>query len=140
MNNYEELAEVIFEELKNNTQVSLDEMLSEFSKGEIGVLGYLAFDENNVPSGTLSKKLSVTTPRIARILNSLENKGYIKRDNDNNDKRKSLVTITPKGSKFAQDVKNKLLNKIISVIKEVDYNDMKEYIRINKKIKNILNK
>ena len=137
---YEQLAETIFEELKSNTQTSLDEMLSDFNKGEIGVLSYLAFDENKVTSGVLSEKLNVTTPRMASILNSLENKGYIKRNSDINDKRKALITITTKGNKFAQSVKNKLLNKIILVIKQIDYEDVKEYIRINTMIKNILNK
>lgn len=138
--NYEEIAEEIFIELKNNTQTSLEEMLGDFNKGEIGVLGYLAFDEDRVTSGMLSEKLNVTTPRIASILNSLENKGYIMRYSDSNDKRKSLVTITSKGMQLAKSVKSDLLDKIISVIKEINYDDVKEYIRINKEIKNILNK
>lgn len=140
MNDYEQFAEMIFNELRNNTQISLDEMLSNFNKGEIGVLSYLAFDENKVTSGTLSEKLNVTTPRIASILNSLENKGYIKRICDETDRRKSLVTITQKGNELAQNVKNKLLKKIILVIKEVDQKDVREYIRISTKIKDILNK
>lgn len=140
MNDYEQFAEMIFNELRNNTQISLDEMLSNFNKGEIGVLSYLAFDENKVTSGTLSEKLNVTTPRMASILNSLENKGYIKRFCDETDRRKSLVTITQKGNELAQNVKNKLLKKIILVIKEVDQKDVREYIRISTKIKDILNK
>lgn len=140
MNDYEQFAEIIFNKLKNNTQISLDEMLSNFNKGEIGVLSYLAFDENKVTSGTLSEKLNVTTPRMASILNSLENKGYIKRICDETDRRKSLVTITQKGNELAQNVKNKLLKKIILVIKEVDQKDVREYIRISAKIKDILNK
>lgn len=140
MNDNRQLAEVIFNQLKSNTQTSLDEILSDFNKGEIGVLSYLAFDNDKVTSGTLSEKLNVTTPRMASILNSLENKGYIKRSSDDSDKRKSLVTITSKGNKLAKDAKSKILNKIISVIKEIDYNDIEEYIRINQKIKDILNK
>lgn len=140
MNDNRQLAEVIFNQLRNNTQTSLDEILSDFNKGEIGVLSYLAFDNDKVTSGILSEKLNVTTPRMASILNSLENKGYIKRSSDDSDKRKSLVTITSKGNKLAKDAKSKILNKIISVIKEIDYNDIEEYIRINQKIKDILNK
>lgn len=138
--NYEQIAEDIFVELKNNTQTSLEEILGDFNKGEIGVLSYLAFDEDGVTSGMLSEKLGVTTPRMASILNSLEAKGYINRNTDVSDKRKSLVTITKKGMILAKDVKDNLIDKIISVIKCIDYNDIKEYIRINKEIKNILNK
>ncbi len=57
-------------------------MLDEFNCGEIGVLSMLAFDQNPVTAGELSEKLNVTTARIARILNSLESKQYIRRKND----------------------------------------------------------
>ena len=124
--------------MRNNSKISLTEMLNDFNRGEIGVLGYLVFDRNNVTSGELSEKLNVTTARIASVLNSLENKGYIKRNVDVNDKRKTLVSITEDGEKLAYEIKEKLTNKIIKVIKEVGYDDIKEYMRIAFKIRKIL--
>lgn len=138
--NYEIIAEEIFSKLRNNYKDSLNKLLSEFTSGEIGVLGYLVFEKDKVTSGELSEKLNVSTARVASILNSLENKGYIKRTNDNLDKRKTLVTITNKGEKLAYSVKRELTSKIINVIKEVGEEDIKEYIRISLKIENVLNK
>ncbi len=138
--NYEEMAELLFKQLKANTTYSLTEILNEFNRGEVGVLSYLAFDKDKVSAGELSDKLNVTTARIASILNSLENKGLIKRKEDKQDKRKTLVTITSKGKKLALKTKEEIINKIIKVIKEVGSDEIKEYARISFKIRNALNK
>ena len=88
-------------------------MLDEFNCGEIGVLSMLAFDQNPVMAGELSEKLNVTTARIARILNSLESKQYIRRKNDRTDRRKTFVTITKKGKELADSTKKEIMDKII---------------------------
>ena len=59
--NSEIMAEELFQQLRNNSKVSLAEMLNDFNRGEIGVLGYLVFDKDNVTSGELSEKLKVST-------------------------------------------------------------------------------
>lgn len=138
--NYEEIAEILFQQLKTNTSTSLTEVLNEFNRGEIGVLSYLAFDKDEASAGELSEKLDVTTARIASILNSLENKEYIIRKEDGLDKRKTLVVITEKGKTLAINTKNEIINKIINVIKEIGYDEIKEYVRIAIKIRKILNK
>lgn len=135
---YEEISEDFFQILRNNSKTSLTNMLNEFNKGEIGVLNYLVFDNDNVTAGELSEKLNVTTARIANVLNSLEYKGYIKRNKDLYDKRKILVSVTSKGKSLANDVKNDIKNKIIMVIKEIGYDDIKTYINIAQKIKKVL--
>lgn len=137
--NYYVLADSLFNELRNNTSSSLVEILNDFNRGEVGVLSYLAFNKDYEYSGILSEKLNVSTARIASILNSLENKGYIKRNEDTLDKRKTLVTITSKGKELAIDTKKKIIDKIVMVIKQIGYDEIREYVRINLKIRNILN-
>lgn len=138
--NYEKTAELLFNELKNKTFTSLAEVLNEFNRGEVGVLSYLAFDKNKATAGELSEKLNVTTARIASILNSLENKEFIKRKEDKLDKRKTIVVITDKGKQLAFKVKKEIIDKIIEVIKEVGYEEIIEYVNIALKIRNVLNK
>ena len=138
--NIEEMAEVIFKQLKPTSSNSLTEVLNEFSRGEIGMLSYLAFDKNEVLAGELSEKLSVSTARTASILNSLENKEYIIRREDNLDKRKTVVAITEKGSKIVADTKKEVINKIVKVINEIGYDEIKKYIEITLKIRNVLDK
>lgn len=134
----EELAEVIFHQFKPNSSSSLAEVLNEFNRGEIGTLSYLAFDKNKVSAGELSEKLNVTTARIACILNSLENKQYIERKEDEKDKRKTLVYITEKGKNLACDAKKEVIEKIIKVIEEIGYDEIKNYINVVARIKKIL--
>ncbi len=136
--NLEETAELLFQQLKMKSSTSLADVLNDFNRGEVGVLSYLAFDKDEASAGELSEKLNVTTARIASILNSLENKDYIKRKEDTFDKRKTLVVITNKGKTLAIDIKKEIINKIIKVIKEVGYDEIIEYARIALKIKNIL--
>ena len=138
--NYENIAEELFNQLRDNCKTSLNEFLNDFNRGEIGVLGYLVFDKNMVTSGELSEKLDVTTARMASILNSLENKGYIKRNIDIYDKRKTLVAITDMGVTLAYKIKKEMTNKIITLVKEIGYDDIKEYIRISLEIRKVLNK
>ena len=133
------LAEILFQELRCNTSTSLGEILNEFNRGKIGVLGYLAFEKDEATAGELSEKLNVTTARIASILNSLEAKDYIKRTEDNKDKRKTLVVVTKKGKALAKKAKKEVIDKITKVINEIGEEEAKEYIRITLKIREILN-
>lgn len=138
--NTEEMAEVIFQQLKPTSSSSLVESLNEFNRGEVGVLGYLAFDKDEATAGELSEMLNVSTARIASILNSLENKKYIKRKNDCLDKRKTLVVITDMGMELAVNTKKEIINKIVKVINDVGYDEIKDYINITLKIRKSLEK
>lgn len=136
----EEIAEILFQKLNSSTSNSLTGSLTEFNRGEIGVLSYLAFNKDETTAGELSEKLNVTTARIASILNSLENKEYIKRKEDNFDKRKTLVSITIKGKELATITKKEIIEKIKKVVEEIGYDEIKNYVRIALKIRNILDK
>lgn len=135
----ENMAEMLFQQIKEGTSTPISEMLDEFNCGEIGVLSTLAFDQNPVTAGELSEKLNVTTARIARILNSLESKQYIRRKNDRTDRRKIFVTITKKGKELADSTKKEIMDKIVQVIQEVGYDEIQTYISIVLKIKSVLN-
>ena len=128
----------VFQMLRKNFTSSLSEVLNEFNKGEIGVLSYLAFDNNQASAGMLSDSLQVSSARIASILNSLESKKYIKRKVDDNDRRKTIVVITEKGIDTVVKVKEEIIKKIIYVIKEIGYDDILKYAKISAKIREVL--
>lgn len=135
-----EFAEFLFNQLKPTTARSLTDVLNNFSRGEVGVLSYLVFDKGESSAGELSEKLNVSTARIASILNSLEHKEYITRKIDMLDKRKTLVAITEKGRNLAISTKNEITNMLLKIIDEVGYDDIKEYVRILQKIRNVIDK
>lgn len=138
--NYEQIAEALFQQLKPDNTTSLTNLLNEFNRGEIGVLSYLSFDKDEATAGELSEQLNVTTARIASILNSLENKNYIKRKEDRFDKRKTLVIITEKGKELAEKTKKEITNKMIKVIQEIGCDEIQNYVKTTLKIRKIISK
>ena len=114
--NYNEKAEEIFNSLTNRKKF-VDKMPSNISQGESGVLLYL-LNNDSVSQSELSEKLNITMPRVAAIINTLQDKMLVIKKTDPNDKRKTIITITEKGKK---DILQKRKNAIIfieSIIKE----------------------
>ena len=135
--NYNEKAEEIFNSLTNRKKV-VDKMPSNISQGESGVLLYL-LNNDSVSQSELSEKLNITMPRVAAIINTLQDKMLVIKKTDPNDKRKTIITITEKGKK---DILQKRKNAIIfieSIIKELTDEEIMQYISINKKIEEISN-
>ena len=136
----EEFADFLFNQLKPTNARSLTDVLNNFSRGEVGVLSYLVFDKGEATAGELSEKLNVSTARVASVLNSLENKEYVTRKVDSLDKRKTLVVITEKGKELAISTKKEITDMLLKIIDEVGYDDIKEYVRILQKIRNVIDK
>lgn len=135
--NYNEKAEEIFNSLTNRKKF-VDKMSSNISQGESGVLLYL-LNNDSVSQSELSEKLNITMPRVAAIINTLQDKMLVIKKTDPNDKRKTIITITEKGKK---DILQKRKNAIIfieSIIKELTDEEIMQYISINKKIEEISN-
>ena len=72
------------------------------SMGEDPVLEYLSRQEGGMNPSELADALGYTRPRMTRILDSLVYKGYVERRNDENDRRKVLVSATPEGIEHAK--------------------------------------
>lgn len=70
--------------------------------GEAPVLQYLSDKGTEMNPSVLADTLGYTRPRMTRILDSLVAKGYVERKNDENDRRKVLVSATPEGIEHAR--------------------------------------
>ena len=73
------------------------------SMGEDPVLEFLSRQEGGMSPSDLAERLGYSRPRMTRILDSLENKGYIVRSQDPNDRRRVIATCTEKSIEHAQD-------------------------------------
>ena len=96
-------------------------------------------NNDSVSQSELSEKLNITMPRVAAIINTLQDKMLVIKKTDPNDKRKTIITITEKGKK---DILQKRKNAIIfieSIIKELTDEEIMQYISITKKIEEISN-
>lgn len=137
--NYNKKAEEIFETLTKRKKY-IGELSSNISQGESGVLLYLLNVKSNVSQSELSEKLRVTMPRIVAVINTLQKKELIEKNVDSTDKRKSIISITNKGKDNIIKKKEDAIKFIENVIKELDEQEIEQYIAISKKIERISNK
>ena len=101
-------------------------------RGEYGVLRHLMYVEDKVNAGMLIEKLHVVPGRMTDILNSLEKKGFIKRDRDESDKRRVNVRITDLGKKEAQEKRSYISQEYQGMFQILGKEDTEELIRLLK--------
>ena len=96
---------VIFEQqadalIRTCSQLMMGELgrsLLTLSRGEFGVLMFLADRDGGVTSTTISDALGIGPGGVANVLKALEKKDLVKKDQDTRDRRANCVTITAKG-------------------------------------------
>ncbi len=92
---------ILREELRNSLNEfyhsKVTTSIIEFFQGEGAVLLCLKHAEGPMNPSTISKKVGITRARVANILNALKQKGLISLEQDENDRRKSFVSLTEKG-------------------------------------------
>jgi|SRR6478735_3330283 DNA-binding MarR family transcriptional regulator len=74
----------------------------DLSATEVAVLGRIYRDGPATP-GTLARAEHVQPPSMTRIIERLEQRGYLRRDPDPSDGRQVLVSGTERGEKFVED-------------------------------------
>lgn len=106
----------------------------EANRGEMSVIVYLIEFEDGVAPGILAQFGDVSTARMATVLNKLEEKGYITRSTDPNDRRKIIVNLTPTGRAFGTERKEARIQHIASMLNYLGEHDAKEFIRLMKRV------
>lgn len=108
--------------------------ISESMHGEIFVLNYINQHGGNVIPSEISNEVGISTARVAATLNSLENKGWITRMIDVNDRRRILVDMTPEGKEQVEQHFKIIMNTTAKMLEYLGEDDAKEYIRIMRKL------
>lgn len=110
------------------------EDITHLSKGEIGAIMTLKFHKDNILAGEIAENLKLTSGRTASILKSLEKKGMINKKKCEIDARQTIISLTEKGSQFAEEHSERILEHFASLLKFLGEEDAKEFVRINKKV------
>lgn len=105
----------------------------ELLKGETPVLCRIA-DLKQVTPTELARYFSLSTARVAAILNHLEKKGYIRRIHDTEDRRKVYVSPTEEGIGVAGEKMEELHSKARSLLEALGPEDAREYVRLTGKV------
>ncbi len=112
--------------------------MGEVSKGEMALLGILLDEEGGLAPSDLSRRLSVSTSRIANTLNSLERKGFVERIPNPDDRRGIEVIITPAGARFAQDGFEQAVDGLEELLCALDDSEAAELVRITHRVEEMV--
>ena len=136
-------------EVRETTEAFLEAMKSayfrsgangsaDFLQGECRLLSLLRLEpEKKLQPGELSKRLRVSSARVASTLRTLEAKGYITREASPADKRKVCVSITPEGIGFIEGKRAEVCSFFDSIFAGLDEDECGEFIRLIKKLSDI---
>ena len=103
-------------------------------RGELAILGYLHDKQSTVTPSALSDFMKISTARVTASLNTLEKKGFITRCHSQDDRRKVNVAITALGSETFVKIQENVKNNYRQLFNILGENDVKELIRILKRI------
>lgn len=104
--------------------------LNENAQGEPLVLVYLYKNAGTliVPSDIARYIGASTAPRVANILNNLEEKGMISREISREDRRKILVFLTDKGRKETKERRTRTITRISNVFEAMGEERTQQFI------------
>lgn len=108
------------------------------SEGELCVLGYLSEAQGETTPTGLSEEFRISTARVANVLNSLERKGYVRRERSLEDRRRVYLHITEAGRALARREKEDALACIRGMLTDLGEADAAEYVRISKRIVSLI--
>lgn len=131
---YTALAAQLLSVQANLLQVPANQQLSRMVKGELFVLNYLLTHEKIIHPKELSEKMSVSTARIASLLNHMEEKNLVMRSADPDDSRQVVVFLTEAGKRQIHQVRDVVISRAAAMLESLGPEDAKEYIRIQEKI------
>ena len=98
-------------------------------RGELCLLMHLKRRSEPVLPGELSEVMSVSTARIARLLNTLEDRGLIRRSMDLTDRRKIIVRLTEEGERYLEAVHAHTHRRASAVVEALGAEDAEAFIR-----------
>ena len=133
MSNREE-AKAFWLEMCSCTPKPLLNKVEEADRGTGFVLAYLEEANGEVFAGDLAREMKVSTARIAALLNRLEEKGLVERRRSASDARCTIVKITPQGTAYTAEIRERILNRVEVLLDKVGKEDLTEFLRICKKI------
>jgi DNA-binding MarR family transcriptional regulator len=104
--------------------------------GELAVMSRIARDvpdSRHMPHSVLSEirdELFISKAGVSQILNSLERKGYIRREINQCDRRKFILSLTPQGREILKDVHGMAQRVLDEVINRFGEENIRRFIAL----------
>lgn len=138
MPTHEEMIQELMEMRFRVGKVSRSFSLKDQTKGEMFVLTYLSRNGGSCFSKEIADTMAISSARVAAILNGLETKGMIERGINPENRRQTLVRLLPQGQEVVNRGQQALFRFIGEIMDELGPEDAAEYLRLEKKIADIL--
>lgn len=109
-------------------------LIDEGYKGMFVMLRILQESDSDIVAGDLAKKMNVSTARIASALNTLQSKGYIKRESEKNDARKVVIRLTEQGAQALEARKIYISETIAPMLSNLTEEEISTFFVLIKKL------
>jgi len=104
---------------------------------QIMTLRFVSFNDE-CKTSDIADCLAVSRPDATRIVDTLVNKGFIKRVYDKNDRRVIRLKITKEGKKAFEDIKKELIINFSEIIDKMEKEDAEALMKGMKALCNVL--
>lgn len=131
---YRDMAAQLLRLYTQQLQIPTSRRLAQMEHGQLCVLDYLLAQGRQVHPKELSERLSVSSARIAALLNHMEDKGLIRRLHDPQDSRQILVVLTEAGRESVLQTRERILAQTASLLEALGPEDARAYLRIQEKL------
>ncbi|MDD7282110.1 MarR family winged helix-turn-helix transcriptional regulator [Floccifex sp.] len=127
--------------ISRNLKNKVDEKLKEIdlTKSQSDILHYLSLHEHEyVVQKDLEKAFQISNPTVTGLLNRLEQKGYIKRISNPNDKRAKQIILQDKARDVLSMVENQIEENENILLKGFTKQEADDFLKyINKALNNL---
>ena len=125
--------EKLFRAVHQFKKLNVSDLIPGLSSSEFSVMGaILQMGENGKStSSELAAKTKTLPPAVSRTLRGLEEKGYVERSVDKKDRRNTYISLTEKGWKKGEEVRDRMQDfgcSVMSQLKEEDIDQLVAYL------------
>ncbi|MBQ4267601.1 MAG: MarR family transcriptional regulator [Clostridia bacterium] len=131
------LAKSLLDAFDSINKQELFEKMKIVFKGENLMLAILMDMGGKATPGELIKYTECTAARLTAIAKSLENKGFVKRIQNSEDKRSTIIEMTSEGIARFMLLQKESIERIFNLIEMLGENDAKEFVRLIKRLSEI---
>jgi DNA-binding MarR family transcriptional regulator len=108
------------------------------AQGEMFVLDFISKGKQIASPGEISTATGASTAHIAMALRGLERKGFIERAPDKDDRRRTIVTLTPAGKRHYAGNQARMEQSIEGLLRQLGDADAGELLRIIERVAGII--
>lgn len=126
----DKLYEEMFRAMNQFRKLKFAEMFPEISRADFFVMSTIMDKTENVQItiSELAFRVKMLPSAISRTLKGLEERGYVERNVDKNDRRNTYVELTAEGERVTEEARQIMADFGKSVMEQVDEEDMKRLV------------